>query len=65
MLKDKKDEVERRVAEMEKSILNAESNFENIPLTPSDVSQNQNEKNRNNFSKYNHRIPPTKTRLGC
>ena len=61
-LRAKKDQVEQKVAEMEKSICDAESTFENIPLTPSDISQNTKQTNKNHFCKPGHQNKSAKTR---
>ena len=61
-LRAKKDQVEQKVAEMEKSICDAESTFEKAPLTPSDTSQNTKQTHKNHFFKKGHQIKSTKTR---
>jgi hypothetical protein len=61
-LRAKKDQVEQKVAEMEKSVCDAESAFENVPLTPSDISQNTKQTNKNHVCKPGHQNKSAKTR---
>ena len=62
-LRVKKNQVERKLAEMEKSICDAESAFESVPRTPSDISQNMKNKSRNNLFTYGQPVKSTKTRF--
>jgi len=62
-LRTKRDQVEKKVEEMEKSVCDAELTFENVPLTPSDICQYTNKSNQNNLFKYGHQLQTTKTSL--
>ena len=61
LLREKKIQVEQKLAEMEKSICDAASTFDNGPRTPSDISQKT--RNKNNYFRYGQQVKSTKTRF--
>ena len=61
-LRTRRDQVEQKVSQMEKSLCDAESTFENVPLTPSDIFQNGSQTNQNYSLTFGKQLLTTKTR---